>query len=94
MKTTLTLTVLVVSLALCGKQAAATTSPAIPQETYGKMPDGREVRIFTLTNKNGLMERARRKGRSIPRNKPAPRGGKNAAAINPINEMIMMGNIP
>lgn len=29
----------------------------IHREIYGKMPDGREVAIFTLTNKNGLKAR-------------------------------------
>lgn len=57
MKTKVALTTLVLSLASCGKQSDTTASPAIQQETYGKMPDGREVSIFTLTNKNGLKAR-------------------------------------
>jgi aldose 1-epimerase len=31
--------------------------PGIKTETFGTMPDGREVKIFTLTNKNGLRAR-------------------------------------
>lgn len=31
--------------------------PVVEEEIYGTMPDGREVRIFTLTNSNGLKAR-------------------------------------
>jgi aldose 1-epimerase len=30
---------------------------AVKEDVYGRMPDGREVKIFTLTNKNGLKAR-------------------------------------
>ncbi len=37
----------------------------IQQETFGKMPDGREVLIFTLTNKHGLRARVTEFGASL-----------------------------
>ncbi|HBE22517.1 MAG TPA: galactose-1-epimerase [Verrucomicrobiales bacterium] len=45
-------------LASCGKTTS--TSVALPAEpitmqVYGKLPDGREAKIFTLTNKNGII---------------------------------------
>lgn len=47
--------------ALVNDGIACQKAPAMVQETkvderiYGKMPDGKAVRIFTLTNKNGLV---------------------------------------
>ena len=48
------------AIALCscqkpGEMTAAETGSK--EEVYGKMPDGREVKIFTLENKNGLRAR-------------------------------------
>ncbi len=50
----LIISALVIGLASCQKDANMKTASAVKEEIYGKMPDGREVKIFTLTNKNGL----------------------------------------
>ncbi|HUW19301.1 MAG TPA: aldose epimerase family protein [Sedimentisphaerales bacterium] len=47
----------------CKKQGGATSEPKgqtkmdIKKEIFGKMPDGREVELYTLTNANGLKAR-------------------------------------
>jgi aldose 1-epimerase len=38
-------------------ETAAVQSARVGRESYGKMPDGREVALFTLTNVNGLRAR-------------------------------------
>jgi len=51
---------LALSLLACKKTESTTTLPTGPSlatSTYGKMPDGREVKIFTIINKNGLRAR-------------------------------------
>lgn len=43
------------ALAGCGdKEAGSGANPDISVETFGKLPDGREAKLYTLTNKNGL----------------------------------------
>lgn len=43
------------ALAGCGgKEAGSGQNPDISVETFGKLPDGREAKLYTLTNKNGL----------------------------------------
>ena len=44
-------------MASCQKSAEMSATPGVKQESFGKMPDGQEVGIFTLTNKNGLKAR-------------------------------------
>lgn len=45
-------------LASCGKQSPAPSAgTGSADEIYGKLADGREVKIFTLTNKSGLRAR-------------------------------------
>ncbi len=50
-----------IALAACGKQAqspAAAAAPGGPADySYGKLADGREVMLFTLSNKDGLRAR-------------------------------------
>ena len=41
----------------CQQNRAMATDTKVGEELYGAMPDGREVKIFTLTNKNGLKAR-------------------------------------
>lgn len=49
----------VAALALfsCDQAPQATGQASVTEEVYGKLPDGREVKIFTLTNANGLRAR-------------------------------------
>jgi aldose 1-epimerase len=56
MKTTPLFTLMAAAcLASCGKPGAASGSNSkIPVETFGKLQDGREAKLFTLTNSNGL----------------------------------------
>ena len=54
----LILSSLAIAMAACRKSTTITIGAAGPkQEVFGTMPDGREVKIFTLTNKNGLKAR-------------------------------------
>ncbi len=41
------------ALAGCGEKSS-TSVTLIPVDIFGKLPDGREAKLFTLTNKNGL----------------------------------------
>ncbi len=43
------------ALGACSKEKPATpATSSISEESYGKLPDGREVALYTLTNKNGM----------------------------------------
>ena len=58
MKTPITLTALLaISLTGCKspQDTPQTSTSGIKTEVYGKLPDGREARIFTLTNKDGMI---------------------------------------
>ncbi len=50
----------------------------VKEEVYGKMPDGREVRIYTLTNKNGLEARVTEYGAILVSMKTPDKNGKIA----------------
>ncbi len=45
---------LMAAACLAGGAQLGTAFADIPVETFGKLPDGREAKLFTLTNKNGL----------------------------------------
>ncbi len=53
-------------------------TPAVKQEVFGTMPDGREVKIFTLTNKNGLEARVTEYGAILVSMKTPDASGKLA----------------
>ncbi|MCW1884239.1 galactose mutarotase [Luteolibacter flavescens] len=38
----------------CKESGSSSATSKIPVDNFGKLPDGREAKIFTLTNKNGL----------------------------------------
>ncbi len=40
---------------VCQKNPAMAQGIDVTEKIYGKMPDGKEVKIYTLTNKNGLI---------------------------------------
>jgi aldose 1-epimerase len=50
----------------------------VKQERYGKMPDGREVNIYTLTNKNGLKARVMDYGAILVSMEVPDKAGKTA----------------
>jgi aldose 1-epimerase len=56
-KTHLFVSALAIGLLACQNAQEMPESTAVKEEIYGEMPDGREVKIFTLTNKNGLRAR-------------------------------------
>ncbi|MDP3851739.1 MAG: aldose epimerase family protein [Luteolibacter sp.] len=51
---------------------------AVKQEVFGKMSDGREVKIFTLTNQNGLEARVTEYGAILVSMKTPDKVGKSA----------------
>lgn len=52
--------------------------PVVTEELYGRMPDGREVRIFTLVNANGLRARVTEYGAILVSMEAPDRTGKSA----------------
>lgn len=64
----------------CGKPADSgeTAAGGVGREVYGKMPDGREVAIFTLTNANGLRARVTEYGAILVSMEVPDRDGKLA----------------
>jgi aldose 1-epimerase len=69
---------LAIALASCQKNADMVQTPAVKQEVFGTMPDGREVKIFTLTNKNGLEARVTEYGAILVSMKTPDASGKLA----------------
>ena len=67
---------LVIGLAACQKDPAMSSTSPEKQEVFGKMPDGREVKIFTLTNKNGLKARVTEYGAILVSMETPDKSGK------------------
>ena len=65
-------------LLFSGQKTQAIVSSPIQQETFGKMPDGNEVRIFTLNNKNGCRVRVTEYGAILVSVEMPDRDGKIA----------------
>ena len=74
----LMISALVIGLASCQKAPSMNDASAVKEEIYGKMPDGREVKIFTLTNKNGLEARVTEYGAILVSLKTPDNSGKFA----------------
>jgi len=51
----LLISALVIGVLTCQNASIMAAETELKQEVYGKMPDGHEIKIFTLTNKNGLV---------------------------------------
>jgi aldose 1-epimerase len=63
----------------CGKPGATSASNSkIPVETFGKLPDGREAKIFTLTNTNGLRAKITELGAALVSMEVPDKAGKLA----------------
>ena len=77
-KTHLLLSALVIAIASCQKDPGMTGKAAVEQEVFGKMPDGREVKIFTLTNANGLKARVTEYGAILVSMETPDKSGKFA----------------
>lgn len=78
MKTCLIISALVIGLTSCQKTSGIASSSAVKQEVFGKMPDGREVKIFTLTNQNGLKARVTEYGAILVSMETPDKSGKSA----------------
>ncbi len=53
-QTHLIISALAIGLLACHNNLAMAKESNVKEEAFGKMPDGKEVKLFTLTNKNGL----------------------------------------
>ena len=53
-QTHLIISALAIGLLACHNNLAMAKESNVKEEVFGKMPDGKEVKIFTLTNKQGL----------------------------------------
>jgi aldose 1-epimerase len=69
---------LAIVLTSCKKSADMSQTPAVTQQVFGTMPDGRDVKIFTLTNKNGLEARVTEYGAILVSMKTPDASGKLA----------------
>jgi aldose 1-epimerase len=78
MKTCLIISALVIGLTSCQKTSGIASSSSVKQEVFGKMPDGREVKIFTLTNQNGLKARVTEYGAILVSMETPDKSGKSA----------------
>ena len=58
------------------KPAAMETTSTMKQQVFGNMPDGREVKIFTLTNSNGLTARVTEYGAILVSMETPDKAGK------------------
>ncbi len=54
-KPNLLISALVIGVLSCQNALLMAAETKVKEEVYGKMPDGHEIKIFTLTNKNGLV---------------------------------------
>jgi aldose 1-epimerase len=59
-------------------ESAGPATPGVTREVWGKMPDGREVALFTLTNANGLRARVTEYGAILVSMETPDRQGKPA----------------
>jgi aldose 1-epimerase len=69
---------LVIGLASCQKDPAMSSKSAENPEVFGKLPDGREAKIFTLSNKNGLKARVTEYGAILVSMETPDKSGKLA----------------
>jgi aldose 1-epimerase len=67
-------TALAMSLVVCHHSSAM----EVKEEIYGAMPDGKQVKIYTLTNKNGLVAKVTEYGAILVSMETPDKLGKNA----------------
>ena len=68
----------IISAWAIGMAACQCLASEVKQELFGKMPDGREVSIITLTNKNGLKARVTEYGATLVSMEVPDKHGKTA----------------
>lgn len=69
---------IIISAWAIGMAACQCLASEVKQELFGKMPDGREVSIITLTNKNGLKARVTEYGATLVSMEVPDKHGKTA----------------
>lgn len=74
----LLISALAIALASCQKGPDMSHSSGVKQAVFGTMPDGRDVKIFTLTNKSGLEARVTEYGAILVSMKTPDKSGKSA----------------
>jgi aldose 1-epimerase len=77
-KTRLIISVLAIGLAACQKNPGMSSPATVREEVFGKMPDGREAKIFTLTNQSGLKARVTEYGAILVSMETPDKSGKLA----------------
>jgi aldose 1-epimerase len=77
-KTQLFLSALAFSIFACENSRAMTGKTEVNEEIFGSMPDGHPVKIFTLTNKNGLKARVTEYGAILVSMETPDKSGKLA----------------
>ncbi|MEO5914888.1 MAG: aldose epimerase family protein [Luteolibacter sp.] len=77
-KTHLLISALAIGLIACQQNTAMAKEANVKTEVYGKLPDGKEVKIFTLTNKNGLKARVTEYGAILVSMETPDKSGKMA----------------
>ena len=77
-KTHLMISMLAIGFLACQQNTAMAKDTSVTEEVYGKMPDGKEVKIFTLTNKDGLKARVTEYGAILVSMETPDKSGKLA----------------
>lgn len=77
-RTHVIISALAISLLACQKDLAMAKESTVKEEVYGKMPDGKEVKIYTLTNKNGLVAKVTEYGAILVSMETPDKDGKIA----------------
>jgi aldose 1-epimerase len=69
---------LAISLFVSQESPAMESKTGVKEENYGEMPDGHKVKIFTLTNKNGLKAKVTEYGAILVSMEVPDKSGKSA----------------
>lgn len=69
---------LAIGLFVCQKTPAMVKESHVTESVYGKMPDGKAVKIYTLTNKNGLIAKVTEYGAILVSMETPDKAGKIA----------------
>lgn len=78
MKIQLFTSVLAIGILACQQNIAMAKDTQVKEEVYGAMPDGKTVKIFTLTNKNGLTAKVIEYGAILASMETPDKAGKTA----------------
>ena len=77
----------------CGKTTTVTMPQApITMQVYGKLSDGSEVKIFTLTNKNGVVAKVTEYGAILVSVEVPDKNGKVAGVVLTVGGVFGIGD--